>query len=130
VRILDTDTCIELLRGNERVIERRRRTRDLVATTWITAGELYFGAAKSQRPETNRQVVDEFLTTLDVLGLDQSAARAFGINKGLLETAGQIIPDADLWIGAIAIATGGTIVTGNTRHVGRMAGVKTEDWIR
>jgi len=48
VKILDTDVCIEILRGNSRVIEQRRRTPDEVATTWITACELAYGAAKSR----------------------------------------------------------------------------------
>ena len=32
MKLLDTDVCIEILRGNARVIERRRRTPDEVAT--------------------------------------------------------------------------------------------------
>ena len=130
MRILDTDTCIELLRGNERVLERRQQVRDIVVTSWITAGELYFGAAKSSQPDANGQIVDRFLASLDILGLDEPAARAFGVNKSLLEAAGQLIPDADLWIAAVALGAGGTVVTGNARHVGRVPGVKTEDWIR
>ena len=37
MRIVDTDVAIEVLRGNERVIERRRQTDDRVATTWVIA---------------------------------------------------------------------------------------------
>jgi len=48
VRILDTDVCIEILRGNQKVIERRAATPDDVATTWITACELSYGAEKSR----------------------------------------------------------------------------------
>lgn len=40
MKILDTDVCIELLRGNEQVIRSRQQTLDEVATTWITACEL------------------------------------------------------------------------------------------
>ena len=63
MRLLDTDTCVEILRGNERVIERRAAVADSVATTWITASELYFGAAKSHRPENNHALVTRFLAT-------------------------------------------------------------------
>jgi predicted nucleic acid-binding protein len=48
LRLLDTDTCIAVLRGNEAVIERRAAMSEDVATTWITAAELYCGAAKSK----------------------------------------------------------------------------------
>ena len=43
MRVLDTDTCVEILRGNQRVLERRAAIRDGLATTWITAAELYYG---------------------------------------------------------------------------------------
>ena len=62
MKILDTDTCIAILRGVGHVIERRAAEPDDVATTWVTAAELYFGAAKSAAPERNRPLVDKFLT--------------------------------------------------------------------
>ena len=46
MRVLDTDTCVELLRGNLTVIARRAAIADEVTTTWMTAAELYFGAAR------------------------------------------------------------------------------------
>lgn len=50
MKVLDTDVCIELLKGNTCVIEKRQRTLDEVATTWVTACELSYGAAKSRSP--------------------------------------------------------------------------------
>jgi len=50
LRLLDTDVCIEILRGNSEVIERRREIVDEVATAPMTACELYYGAAKSGAP--------------------------------------------------------------------------------
>lgn len=130
MRILDTDTCIAILRGNEAVIERRAAISDDVVTTWITAAELFYGAAKSKAPENNRSVVTSFLTTLPVLGLDEASAQIFGEAKALLERQGQRLADADLFIGAIAAARRGTIVTGNRRHYERIPGVTLENWIR
>ena len=34
VKLLDTDTCVAILRGNSAVMERRRQAPDRVATTW------------------------------------------------------------------------------------------------
>jgi tRNA(fMet)-specific endonuclease VapC len=129
LKLLDTDTCIAILRGNHSVIERRAATRDDVATTWITAAELYYGAAKSQAPERNRVLVRSFLATLPILGLDEASAQIFGEAKALLERRGQRLADADLLIGAIAAAQRATVVTGNRRHYERMPGVAVEDWI-
>lgn len=130
MKLLDTDVCIEILRGNESVIARREQTLDIVATTWITACELYYGAAKSNAPQSNRSVVDEFLATLPIHSLDQPAARRFGEIKALLQQRGQGLADADMLIASVALARGAVVITGNRRHYERIPGVEIEDWIR
>jgi tRNA(fMet)-specific endonuclease VapC len=130
LKLLDTDTCIAILRGNAAVIERRTATTEDVATTWITAAELYYGAAKSIAPEKNRALVTSFLVTLPVLGLDAASVQIFGEAKALLERQGQRLADADLFIGAIAVVQRATVVTGNRRHYERIPGVTVENWIR
>jgi tRNA(fMet)-specific endonuclease VapC len=130
VRILDTDTCVEILRGNDGVIERRATVEDDVTTTWITAAELHYGAAKSIAPHANHGLVERFLDSLDILGLDRTAARIFGDTKALLLRAGLGLADADLLIGAVALAQRATVVTGNTGHFERIPGLLLEDWIR
>lgn len=129
MKLLDTDTCIAILRGDEVVLQRRAATVDDVATTWITAAELYYGAAKSRAPEGNGALVGAFLTTLPVLGLDDVSVRIFGEAKAFLERRGQRLADADLFIGAIAVAEQATVVTGNRRHYARIPGVAVENWI-
>jgi tRNA(fMet)-specific endonuclease VapC len=129
VKILDTDTCVEILRGNDRVIQRREDTEDSVGTTWITAAELFYGAAKSKNPVGNRAAVEEFLATLPILGLDLTSSQFFGGLKASLETQGRRLADADLWIGAIARAHRAAVVTGNSRHFSRIEGVQLENWI-
>jgi len=130
LRVLDTDTCIAILRGNQAVIERRAATAEPVVTTWITAAELYYGAAKSRAPEANRQLVRSFLTTLPVVDLDEASTQVFGEAKAMLERQGRRLADADLLIGAIAAARQATVVTGNRRHYERIPGVNVENWIR
>ena len=129
MRLLDTDTCIEILRGNRAVIERRSEVRDVVGTTWMTAAELHFGAARSNRPAPNRRVVAEFLETMPVLGLDAPAAERFGALKAKLEGAGRRLADADLLIASMALASGSILVTGNTSHYARIPALQTENWI-
>jgi tRNA(fMet)-specific endonuclease VapC len=130
LRVLDTDTCIAILRGHQDVIERRAATADPVATTWITAAELYYGAAKSRAPEANRQLVKSFLMTLPVLDLDEGSTQIFGEVKAMLERQGRRLADADLLIGAIAAVRQATVMTGNRRHYERIPGVIVENWIR
>jgi len=130
LKVLDTDTCIAILRGNEAVIEKRATVADKVVTTWITAAELYYGAAKSIAPEKNRSVVRSFLATLPILGLDETSVQIVGEAKALLERQGRRLADADLFIGAIAASKQASVVTGNRRHYERIPGVAVEDWIR
>jgi tRNA(fMet)-specific endonuclease VapC len=130
LKLLDTDTCIAILRGNEAVIQRRAATSDDVVTTWITAAELYYGAAKSQGPQKNRTLVQRFLATLPVLGLDEASVQVFGEAKALLERQGQRLADADLFISAIAVAHRATVVTGNQQHYERVPALRVENWIQ
>jgi tRNA(fMet)-specific endonuclease VapC len=130
MHLLDTDTCVEILRGNGRVITRRRSVYGPVVTTEITASELFYGAAKSKDPAGNRQVVIDFLRTLAVLPISLVGAQFFGGFKAQLQAAGLLIPDADLWIGSISRGVKAKIVTGNSKHLARIPGVECEDWIR
>jgi tRNA(fMet)-specific endonuclease VapC len=130
VKVLDSDTCIGILRGRAEVLDRRAGERDEVATTWVTASELFYGAAKSAKPDANAALVVRFLDTLPVLAPDLASARLFGDVKAQLATSGRIVADADLFIAAIALSRGATLVTGNRRHYERIPGIVVEDWLR
>lgn len=129
MKILDTDTCVAILRGNDAVIARRESDSDSVATTWITAAELYYGAFKSAKPAKNRLLVGAFLATLPVLELDDASTQIFGEVKAMLERAGARLADADLLIGAIVAAKQAVVVTGNRKHYERIPGVTIENWL-
>lgn len=67
MRLLDTDFCLEILRGKEAGVRRRRReTPGLVATSWVTASELFYGAVRSKVPDDNRRLATRFLATLPI----------------------------------------------------------------
>jgi tRNA(fMet)-specific endonuclease VapC len=130
VKVLDTDTCIGVLRGHEGVLDRRADETDDVATTWINASELFYGAARSHRPDANSALVVRFLNTLSVLQPDLASARLFGEVKARLSSTGLVVADADLHIAAIALSRGAIVVTGNRRHFERIPGLVIEDWLR
>jgi tRNA(fMet)-specific endonuclease VapC len=130
VKVLDSDTCIGILRGRTEVLARRAAERDEVVTTWVTASELFYGAAKSVQPEANAALVVRFLNTLPVLTPDLASARLFGEVKARLASDGRVVADADLFIAAIALSHGATLVTGNRKHYERIQGLAIEDWLR
>ena len=45
--LLDTDICIELLRGNAKVIDKRQGYDEKVAISFMSVAELFYGAEKS-----------------------------------------------------------------------------------
>ncbi len=130
MRVLDTDVCVELLRGNAKIIERRAEIDVPVVTTWMTAAELYYGAERSSAPTKNRRLVARFLETLPVVETTSRAARQFGVIKSVLERLGQRLADPDLIIAALCLAHDGILVTGNLRHFGRVPGLQVETWTR
>ncbi|MEI6636099.1 MAG: PIN domain-containing protein [Planctomycetota bacterium] len=130
MKLLDSDTCIGILRGRVEVLQRRAAETDEIVTSWVSASELFFGAAKSAHPEANSALVVRFLNTLPVLGPDLASARLFGELKARLARSGRLVADADLFIAAISLSRGATLVTGNRKHYDRIPGLALENWLR
>jgi len=130
VKLLDSDTCIGILRGRVEVLQRRAAETDEIVTSWVSASELFFGAAKSAHPEANSALVVRFLNTLPVLGPDLASARLFGELKARLARSGRLVADADLFIAAISLSRWATLVTGNRKHYDRIPGLALENWLR
>jgi len=129
VILLDTDTCIAVLRGNEAVRARKARLGKAAIISAVTAAELFFGAEKSGRFEKNRQLVEDFLLTVSVIEINLPIARKFGTLKAALVKDGRPLPDADIFVAATALVCGTCLVTGNTRHFSRFHDLAIENWL-
>lgn len=128
--LLDTDTCVFWLKGNEHIEQKVLTVGiDNVALSFINVSELYYGAYKSQRVEANLAMVRRLTTQLHVVESDETISEMFGELKAILESAGTIIDDADLYIAACAVVHGLTLVTNNTKHFKRIKGIKLQNWI-
>ena len=126
--ILDTDTCVELLRGNERVIEQRALTDDAIGVSFMSVAELYYGVERSAKPARNRHAVDVLLLSVLVVESDRAIAQRFGQLKTELWRESVLLPDADLFIVATTLVHGSLLVTGNSRHFARIGGLRLERW--
>ncbi|MBI5417007.1 PIN domain-containing protein [Candidatus Poribacteria bacterium] len=127
--LLDTDVCIELLRGNKKVIENRKKTDDLIAVSFMTVGELYYGAEKSGNRDKNIGLIEEFLLTVKIIHSNIAVLRKFGELKNDLKKSDNLITDADLLIASTAVIKCDRLITGNVRHFSRFEGLKVENWI-
>jgi tRNA(fMet)-specific endonuclease VapC len=125
--LLDTDTCIALLRQNDAVWSHLERlTPGDVALSAMNEAELRFGALHSQNPAKRTQDVEAFLGPILVLPFDSDAARAHAkLRMALLPMP---IGERDLVIASVAMANQLTVVTHNQREFGRVPGLKTTDW--
>lgn len=128
--LLDTDVCVELLRGNQAVIEKRMFTDEDVAVSFMTVGELYYGAKKSNNPTKNSRLVEKLLLSIDILHTDLEILTSFGNLKADLNLTGKTLPDADIFIAATAITKCTRLITGNRKHFQRFDKLTIENWIR
>ena len=78
--LLDTDICIELIKQNERILDKVESVgADHCFVTEITIAELFYGAAKSGRPDHFNDV-DYILQSFDLKPLLPSL-RLYGENN-------------------------------------------------
>ena len=98
-------------------------------TSVIVAHELYFGAAKSSRPDENRRRFDSVLAELSPLPLTMDDAWAAGLIRTQLQRAGLPIGPYDVLIAGQAHARGLTLVTNNRREFARIDGLSLDDWL-
>jgi tRNA(fMet)-specific endonuclease VapC len=86
--LLDTDTCIELLKGNKRILQRRDQYDGPVGVCFMTIAELYYGAEKSKDPSKNMDTIEKLLITLEIVHTDIAILRRFGMIKAHLQKQG------------------------------------------
>ena len=125
--LLDTDVCIELIRHNEKVLNKIEQVgADNCFVTEITIAELFYGAAKSGRQEQFKDI-EYILQSFDVVPL-RSSLRLYGTTKAELEKSGVRIGEFDLLIGTCAIHHRLVMVTSNIKHFDRIPNIIIEDW--
>jgi tRNA(fMet)-specific endonuclease VapC len=76
----------------------------------ITLAELKFGIAKSQQHEKNSQVLEKFLTGVQLLPISESVD-LYAEEKARLQKMGMRLDDFDLFIGVTAVVHKLTLVT-------------------
>ena len=131
MKILDSDHCVAILRGQLNLSGRAAPDVEL-ATTAISVGELAHVAAKSLRAAGNLGRLDVLLAALTILAYDEWSARLFWQLKAQLEQAGETLGDLDLQIASIALDHNAALVTHNQKHFSRLAnlaGLTLEDWL-
>jgi len=127
--LLDTNTCIEILRNDEKVLSAfQAKLHEGVAISSIVLAELEYGVCNSSAYEKNRETLISFLSLVELLSFDGAAAIAYGGIRADLKRKSCLIGQLDMLIAAHAKANDLTIVTNNLRDFNRVEGLKSEDW--
>jgi predicted nucleic acid-binding protein len=114
--ILDTNIVSYLMRGGPEAeayaphVEGR-----LLAISFITVGELYFGAEKKNWGEKKRRELETTLRNFVVIPYDHEIARCYGRLVADREREGHKIAPNDAWIAACTVRHGVPLVTHNAK---------------
>ncbi|MBL8956646.1 MAG: type II toxin-antitoxin system VapC family toxin [Myxococcaceae bacterium] len=127
-RMLDTDTCSFLLRGDSEVVARLQvLPRSTICISAVSVGELRIGATLKGSKRLHAQI-DRLVDTILVAPFDNVAACELGQVGASLLRRGVDIGQYDAQLAAHAISLGVILVTHNERHFSRVRELRLEDW--
>ena len=90
----------------------------------ISLAELYTGIYYSTDPAQAQQGLDDFLSYVTILDVNQEIGRMFGERNAHLRREGQVIEDFDLLIAVTCLHHGLKLLTNNRKHFGRISGLE------
>lgn len=132
--MLDTDTCIFLMRGASKKLEAMVQSVPLQQQVMsaVTFAELTYGvqASSTAKRKQNQITLDSLALHLAVLDWPQTAAKNYAEIRADLKKRGAQLGAADLMIAAHAIAIDAIIVTNNVKDFGRVKGLEVENWTK
>ncbi len=132
--MLDTDTCIFLMRGESPALAAKVQSVPLQQQVMsaVTFAELTYGvqASAAAKRKQNQSVLDSLVLHLAVLDWPQDAAKHYAEIRTDLKKRGAQLGAADLMIAAHARAMGAIVVTNNVKDFERVKGLEVENWTK
>jgi len=133
--LLDTNACIALINNKSPLVRTRLQKvlaqDEKVLVSSVVAFELWYGVAKSARPEANARLVETFFAgPVSLLAFEPEDAKVAGRVRAGLEAVGKPIGAYDLLIAGQALRHQLTLITGNEKEFGRVKGLEWEDWAK
>lgn len=128
--LLDSNICIHFFRGKFGIYELLESVGlKNCAISEITLAELVFGAKKSDYPQKNKEIINEFTDQITILPIFDAIPK-YAKEKVRLQKEGKIISDFDLLIGCTAIENDLIMVTENVKEFERISDIMIENWIK
>lgn len=124
--LLDTNIVIALFKQEASVVTHLKKVEKVFIPS-IALGELYYGAQKSGRPQQNLERIAALVTKRAIISCDANTASQYGEVKNKLRLKGRPLPENDIWIAALALQHGMTLVTRDA-HFQQVDGLQTALW--
>lgn len=130
--VLDANTIIARLNGDQRISDRLRKLKpDAIILCAPVLAELEFGAWYSRRREQNLEKLHRLAQAMRFESFGFGAARHFGRLKAQLQRQGKTKTDFDLTIAAIALDLNAVMVSDDrTFHDGSIDDLDVENWLQ
>ena len=114
--ILDTNIVSYLMKGEALAELYKPHVQNcLLAISFITVGELYFGAEKGNWGENRWKRLEAKLRSFVIIPYDHEIARCYGRLVAERQRAGKQIAPNDAWIAACTVRHGVPLVTHNAK---------------
>ena len=127
--LLDTCICVFLFRQKFEIAEK------LVGigasqcfVSEVTIAELKYGAYKSKRLKENLDLIDRFISKINIVPFAESVD-FFAQEKNRLRSLGTPVEDFDLLIASAAGSRNLILVTDNLKHFKNIKGLMVENWV-
>ena len=124
--LLDTNIVIAIFAKDSGVADHLAQATEVFVPA-VVLGELFYGAHKSSQAHTNIARIQEFAGDTVVLACDAATAREYGRIKNDLRIRGRPIPENDIWIAAIAMQHGLTVVSRDD-HFDEVSNLTVTTW--
>ena len=123
--LLDTDWVIDHIRNLERVVQRvKELTPEGLALSVISLAELYEGVLNSTDPVSNEQTLQEFVSDIELVPIDEETYRIFGRERERMRRARRMIAEFDLLTDSTCLRHNLTLLSKNRRHFKSVEGLE------
>ena len=128
--LLDTSFLIDLMNGDKDAISKARELEENLIQqrlSSMTLFELYYGIARSNQSDAEREKVETVLSSKPVHPTDTAVMRKAGRLSGQLVNEGNTVDDGDVIIAATAEVVEEPVLTRNLKDFERL-GVEIETY--
>lgn len=122
--LVDTDVYSYLMNGTGYAsIYKPHVQGKLVSVSFVTVGELYFGAYRKNWGQDRLADLKDRLRSVTIVPYDEAVCRTYAELKSAMHQKGDSISDNDLWIASCAVRHGIPLVSNNERHFRNVPGL-------